>query len=44
MSKTIAVTGGTGYIAEFLDHGYSVRASMRSLLKTEDLKKLCPVL
>lgn len=44
MSKTIAVTGGTGYIAgfviaEFLNYGYMVRASVRSLSKTEDLKK-----
>lgn len=44
MSKTIVVTGGTGYIAgfviaEFLNHGYKVRASVRSLSKTEELKK-----
>ena len=44
MSKTIAVTGGTGYIAgfviaEFLNHGYMVRASVRSLSKIEALKK-----
>ncbi len=44
MSKTIAVTGGTGYIAgfiiaEFLSHGYMVRASVRSLSKIEALKK-----
>jgi nucleoside-diphosphate-sugar epimerase len=44
MNKTIAVTGGTGYIAgfviaEFLNHGYSVRASVRSLSKLESLKE-----
>ena len=44
MNKTIAVTGGTGYIAgfviaEFLNHGYTVRASVRSLSKIEALKK-----
>lgn len=44
MSKTVAVTGGTGYIAgfviaEFLNLGYRVRASVRSLAKTADLKK-----
>ncbi len=43
MSK-IAVTGGTGYIAgfviaEFLNHGYVVRTSGRSLSKIEALKK-----
>ena len=44
MNKTIAVTGGTGYIAgfviaEFLNHGYTVSASVRRLLKVEALKK-----
>lgn len=44
MNKTIAVTGGTGYIAgfvisEFLNHGYMVRASVRSLPKIEAIKK-----
>ncbi len=44
MNKTVAVTGGTGYvagfvIAEFLNHDYTVRASVRSLSKTEDLHK-----
>lgn len=44
MSKTVAVTGGTGYIAgfviaEFLNHGYQVRASVRSLSKFETLRK-----
>jgi nucleoside-diphosphate-sugar epimerase len=44
MSKTIAVTGGTGYIAgfviaEFLNHGYMVRTSVRSSSKMEALKK-----
>ena len=44
MDSTVAVTGGTGYIAgfviaEFLNHGYTVRASVRSLSKIEDLKK-----
>ena len=44
MSKTLAVTGGTGYIAgfviaEFLNHGYTVRASLRSLSKFEALIK-----
>ena len=44
MNKTIAVTGGTGYIAgfviaEFLNHGYMVRTSVRSLSKIEYLKK-----
>ena len=38
MSRTIAVTGGTGYIAgfviaEFLNHGYTLRASVRSIKK-----------
>lgn len=42
--KTVAVTGGTGYvagfvIAEFLNHGYAVRASVRSPAKAETLKK-----
>ena len=44
MNKTVAVTGGTGYIAgfviaEFLNHGDTVRTSVRSLSKIEDLKK-----
>ena len=44
MRKAIAVTGGTGYIAgfviaEFLNHGYMVRTSVRSLSKTEAVKK-----
>lgn len=44
MHKTIAVTGGTGYIAgfviaEFLNYGYTVRASVRNLSKFEALKK-----
>lgn len=44
MNKTIAITGGTGYIAgfviaEFLNHGYTVRTSVRSLSKIEALKK-----
>ncbi len=44
MNRTVAVTGGTGYIAgfviaEFLRHGYTVRASMRSLPKAGGLKE-----
>ncbi len=44
MNKTVAVTGGTGYIAgfviaEFLNHDYAVRASVRSFTKADDLKK-----
>ena len=44
MSKTIVVTGGTGYIAgfviaDFLNHGYTVRASVRSQSKIDTLKK-----
>lgn len=43
MSKSAAVTSGTGYvagfvIAEFLNHGYTVRASVRSLSKTGAVK------
>jgi len=41
--STVAVTGGTGYIAgfviaEFLNHGYDVRASVRDLAKMDALK------
>ncbi len=44
MNRTIAVTGGTGYIAgfviaDFLNHGYIVRASVRSLARMDGLKK-----
>ena len=44
MNKTVAVTGGTGYIAgfiiaEFLNHGYEVRASVRDLAKVDAVKK-----
>ena len=44
MSGILGVTGGTGYIAgfviaELLNHGYMVRASVRSLSKIEALKK-----
>lgn len=43
MSKSAAVTSGTGYvagfvIAEFLNHGYTVRVSVRSLSKTRAVK------
>ena len=39
---TVAITGGTGYvagfvIAEFLNHGYTVRASVRDLNKMDGL-------
>jgi len=39
---TVAITGGTGYVAgfvvaEFLSHGYAVRASVRNLGKLEAL-------
>ena len=44
MSKTVAVTGGTGYIAgfiiaEFLNHGYEVRASVRDIAKLDAVKE-----
>jgi len=43
MNSTVAVTGGTGYIAgfiiaEFLNHGYEVRASVRDLAKLDAVK------
>ena len=44
MSKTVAVTGGTGYIAgfiiaELLNHGYDVRVSVRDMAKLDAVKK-----
>ncbi len=43
MAKCVVVTGGTGYIAgfviaEFLNNGYKVKASVRNLAKEEKLK------
>ncbi len=43
MAKTVAITGGSGYIAgyviaEFLNHGYNVKTSLRNLDKLETLK------
>ena len=43
-SKTVAITGGTGFvagfvIAEFLNHGYKVKTSLRSLSKFDTLKE-----
>ena len=42
--STVVVTGGTGYIAgfviaEFLNHGYTVRASLRSIARMDELKQ-----
>lgn len=42
--KTVAITGASGYvagftIAEFLNNGYAVRASLRSLDKVDSIKK-----
>ena len=42
--STVAVTGGSGYIAgfviaEFLNHGYDVRTSLRDLTKLDALKQ-----
>jgi len=42
--STVVVTGGTGYIAgfvvaEFLNHGYTVRASMRDITRLDELKQ-----
>jgi len=44
MSKTVALTGGTGYIAgfiiaEFLNQGYEVRVSLRNMAKLDTVKK-----
>ncbi|MCL2608694.1 MAG: NAD-dependent epimerase/dehydratase family protein [Treponema sp.] len=44
MEKTVVVTGGTGYIAgfimaEFLNRGYAVRASVRDVARSEGLRK-----
>lgn len=43
MNKTVAITGGRGYIAgfiiaEFLNHGYTVKASLRKIEKFDALK------
>ena len=45
-SKTVLVTGGNGYLASavvlhFLQHGYRVRATVRSLSKAEGLRGFC---
>ena len=42
---TVLVTGANGYIATWvvkylLDHGYSVRGTVRSIVKGEDLREV----
>lgn len=44
MDKTVVVTGGSGYIAgfviaEFLNHGYNVRTSLRTVPKLDAVKE-----